>query len=197
MTERALRRLNHQFEHFGRNPHGQLNFRWCNAKELYYLYETGQMEEVQTQGGIYYARAVYERHLFADRYGPVWLLAKWEPPACDAEEWSRRFGTAFPWPRQGQYLPIESAVLPEGVEPNEQLTEYTAWKLTRHLGMKYDDHLEDIHRQRRMQERGEKSQWSDQVDDALPTFGQLPGQKMNVSFPTVGARASVTAPASA
>jgi hypothetical protein len=189
MNHKALQRLNAQFVQFGRNPHGELNYRWCNAKDVHYLFETGQMEECKTPGGLYLMRALYERHSFADRYGTVWFLAKWEPPSCGAEEWTRLYGTAFPWPSHGQYLPIESTVLPAGVEPNESLTAYTAKKLAEHLGMKFADHLGDIKAGHEQQKQGEKSQWSDVVDDTLPTFGQIPGSKGHVSFPSVGASA--------
>lgn len=185
MKHKALRRLNQKFAAFGDNIHGQPNYKWVKLKDLFYLIETGGFKEGRTPAGIYFMQPVWERHSYAEIHGSRWVLAKWEPPGVDEAEWYRQFSGMFPWPRHGEYHPIEDTILPAGVEPAEQLTDYTVFILYQHLGMKYPDHLRRIMEAANQQKDRDKAWWSDGVDEMMPAFGNVPGQKMHVSFPNV------------
>jgi hypothetical protein len=139
------------------------------------------MEEAKTPSGIYYMRTAYEKHNYRDLYGDVWVLAKWEAP-ISLDEWLGRVGTTFPWPKHGEYHPIESTVLPAGREPDEELTLYTIYKLYQHLGMKWPDHLRDAVQELAQRDKADKGKWSDIVDDMMPAFGNVPGERQHVSF---------------
>ena len=180
MREKTLHALNKRFEIFGRNPHGGLNFRWFNARDLDYMYECGT-EEGKTPSGLFVIQTKWEKHSFADIYGPNWLLAKWQAP-IPYSEWAKQIGTAFPWPRHGEYCPVESTVLRPGLEPDEDITQYTVYKLHQHLGMKAPDHLKRAYDEIEQRRKEDIGKWSDIVDDVMPAFGNVPGKKMHVSF---------------
>ena len=186
MDKKTLKQINGPLRSaFGENPHGDPNYMWCEAKDLIYLYETGGYKERRTESGLIVMCPVWERHNYADRYGDVWMLTKWEEPELDYTDWYYNFGGYMPFPSKGMYHPIESTVLPEGTEPNIDLTRYAIYKLYGHLGMSYKDHLAQIKQTAAKIEKEDKDTWSDIVDDAVPAFANVPGTKEHVSFPIV------------
>jgi hypothetical protein len=168
---------------FGRNPHGEPNYIWAHAAELFYLFETG-MKEMKTESGLIVMRTQWQEHSFVETYGLVWLMAKWTPPELDYDEWWEQFQGDIPFPAKGQYCPIESTVLPEGRVPDEALNQYAIRKLYEHLGMSYRDHLDASRAVIANKQRHEQRIVDDSVDDAVPAFGNIPGKKEHVSFPT-------------
>jgi len=192
MTPQLLQKLNERFREFGTTPTGELKYRWANARDMFYLYESGQSEafkplSVDADGierGLWVIGTAWERHCQADRYGPVWMLTAWMP-AMSEREWLRTVGTAFPWPRHGEHHPIDSTVLPEGTEPDETLTMYVARKLYLHLGMKVPEYLDTARAGPERRKREQQAEWNDAVDDVIPAFGNIPGEKTHVSFPAV------------
>lgn len=187
MNQKTLKKINGRLRSaFGENPHGDPNYMWCEAKNLVYLYETEGYKEQRTESGLIVMRPVWERHDYADRYGDVWMLTKWQKPELSYTDWYYNFGGALPFPARGMYHPIESTVLPAGAEPDEDLNQYSIYKLCEHLGLSYGDHLMDIKEMANKVEREDRDTWSDIVDDAVPAFANIPGSKEHVSFPNVG-----------
>lgn len=186
MTAQLLHKLNIEIRlHFGDTPAGGPAFKWCKTSGLFYFYELDGYKEGKTESGIWVAQKQWERHCYADKYGDRWLLAMWTPPECGPSEWSIMMQGAFPYPSQGTYDPIESTVLDEGVEPTEHLNRYTIRKLYEHLGMKWNDHLDDANKTLEKTAKTDKTMTDDMIDDVVPAFANVPGEKMHVSFPSV------------
>lgn len=183
MTKKLLRRLNAQFLPLGRNPYGRPNFLWSKACDMHYLYEKG-LKETKTPAGLYVMQTEYERHSFADLYGDIWCVAMWQAP-MPRDEWIQRFGNEFPWPPKGDYRPIDSTQLPVGMEPDEDLTQYSVFKIYQHLGIKMPEHIENTYRDAERMNRRARCKWEDFVDDAMfvgAKVGHIPGRKDAVSF---------------
>ena len=186
MDDKTLSKLNTELQaHFGATPAGGPLFKWCLASELFYLYEREGYGEDRTDSGLYVARKRWDRHSHAEHYGNVWMLTAWAPPEWDRMTWWNNFAGAFPYPVNGEYHPIESTVLPVGEEPSEALNLYTVRKLYGHLGMDYKDHLDNANSIVEKHKKADASIISDAVDDMVPAFGNVPGEKSHVSFPTV------------
>ncbi len=180
---------------FGRNVHGDPNYMWVHATELFYLFEEG-MKEMETPSGLIVMRTQWKKHSFVETYGLVWLLAKWTPPELEHDEWWEKFQGDMPFPAKGQYCPIDSTVLPEGRVPDEALNRYAIQKLYEHLGLSYKDHLGAANSLIAKHEKEKQRQVDDSVDDAMPAFGNIPGQRQHVSFPTPTRTGGVTCPQS-
>jgi len=179
-----IQRLNSRLASiFGRNPHGDPNYIWAHATELFYLFEKG-MKEGKTPSGIIVMRTEWAKHHLVDTYGMVWLMAKWTPPELDYDDWWAQYQGDVPFPAKGQYCPIESTVLPEGRVPDEALNQYAIQKLYEHLGMSFKDHLKDSRDLVAKKQGFEQKLIDDSVDDAVPAMGNIPGKKEHVSFPT-------------
>ena len=186
MTKQLLDKMNLEIRlHFGDTPAGCPAYKWCKSTDLFYFYEKPGYKEGLSPGGIWVAQKEWERHSYADMYGNKWLLAMWTPPECGPSEWSLIMQDAFPYPSNGEYHPIESTVLDVGVEPNENLNRYTLMKLYKHLGMEWNEHLDTANTTLEKVAKDDQTMTDDMIDDVVPAFGNVPGERMHVSFPSV------------
>jgi hypothetical protein len=124
------------------------------------------------------------------------MLVAWAPPELSETEWYSRFRGEFPYPRTGEYHPIDAMVLPPGVVPDEGLNQFCIKKLPQELGLAYEAKLRMVQEKVDRIRTEEKRQLQDAVDDAMPAYGSLPKDMLSpetratverskhVSFPT-------------
>ncbi len=187
--QRRLRRLNNQFEKFGRNPHGDLNIKWSHTSELVYYIEKGRgsMDKAdwKRSGSLFVADFKYERHSWAETgHGPVWILSIWQPP-IPLDQWLAQVGHAFPYPARGEYAPFENIALDPGQEPNGFWTQQAVIRLDYELGNTPRETVEAMLNDYRKQWQSTMNEIKDDIDDTLTAFGKIPGSKdSGVSLPT-------------
>lgn len=139
----------------------------------------------------------FQRRCWADRLGVRWIIVKWQHWTED--EWSAQFGTrkqanpskdpaaagtatdepswtaTVPYPRHGEWLPIENWKLEEDEEPTPDLTQKFIWALKRDREMTIEKWVEQDEWQHKDNRRLWKSEWRSRIDDAMTAFGRIPG----------------------
>jgi hypothetical protein len=185
MEQKLLSELNALIEaEFGRNHHGDANYKWAMTSELFGFECKGHLvpRQILTPGGPLWAvESRYERYTVADIVGNRWAFAKWAH--MRRGEWIAVFGTTWPWPSRGEYHMVGSP-MPEGEEPCHKSTEALIYHLHAHLAMTLEDHEQDLLVQLEEKKRNERGPVEDAIDDSIFAFEHLPGAKDNVSLPT-------------
>lgn len=186
MDQRLLVELNGRLaSEFGRNRHGENNYKWALTSELGGFEHKGNAtpKQVVTASGdpLWAVESQYERFTVADIVGNRWALSKWT--SWRRGEWLAIFGNSWPFPARGEYQMVGSP-MPEGEEPCRKSTETLIFHLRIHLGMKLEDHEQDLLVRLEEKRRIEAAPVSDAVDDAMFAFEHLPGAKDNVSIPS-------------
>lgn len=190
--ERKARQLSQQhFTEFGFNPHGGLKFQWMRACDIsVHIEPSDDGEFVQGESGLWIPGGKkYERHSWGEMRGAddaplgnCWMLAKWNS-SIPEEEWWRRFGDLAPWPKHGEYTPIENWICRRD-EDLERESAHAAYALRQHLGKKFNDFLDESNAKAEKNKRDERNLIGDFVDDAGTAFGNIPGSRSTgVSFP--------------
>ncbi|HYV63300.1 MAG TPA: hypothetical protein VE958_11535 [Bryobacteraceae bacterium] len=185
-----LRRLNRRFgEEFGFNPHGQPNFRWSRTETLFRYVSHGE-QYVRTPGGIFTLQKKYTPRCWAERYGKCWILTKWRHYTED--EWYGMVKGAMPYPKQGDWEPVETIRLGEeypdhAVEPNLDETQQACAAIRAHRARlssyHYDPHQNVLAREIELEsERLQQSKVNSilsgidsELRDLTPAFGNDPG----------------------
>ncbi|MGC4052879.1 MAG: hypothetical protein QM757_26425 [Paludibaculum sp.] len=122
MSPRTLAKLNRKFREFGVTDTGNLNFRWKLTSEMTFLYDSGQFEDVETECGLFVGQQRrFVMQSYADVFGKRWTLARLQPP-IDERLWKAIWADRVPWPRHGEYHPVENVMLDPGREPTEEVT---------------------------------------------------------------------------
>jgi hypothetical protein len=118
--ERArVEALNERFSEFGRNPYGDLKFRWGHTTELHYFMLEMKPESEWDQVGLLAVPSYkFQAYEWAGPLGECWHLTYWQKPV-PYDEWVASGRENFPWPKHGEYLCVENVGLPPGQEPNE------------------------------------------------------------------------------
>ena len=183
MTERKIRKLNAPFREFGLTPHGATKFRWMHTTEMHFLVE-GALEESRTEGGLIVGmQRTFTKHSYAEVFGPRWILAHWQPP-IHRERWVAMFGDTAPWPKDGEYHPIDSVVMPPGLEPLDIHTEVACMAIRLHLKTTRQD-LQDRFDKTIAQEKKDMSRevYDEMVDSENAFFNPKPSARGgHVSF---------------
>jgi hypothetical protein len=152
-------------------PGGAPQYKWMRTEDVTYLVQEGQSKR-------------YKQASWADRLGRGWVLARWRPPSFTEAEWLRQFGSFFPYPANGTYGPVENVLLISGMEPNENLTNQVIHRVTEQIGKKEQQFTSEAEDAAAKELAAQKAEARDMVHDAFPAFGNIPGKKYDVSFPT-------------
>lgn len=189
MTSSELRKLQRMLKQaFGTTAIGRALFKWERTSNLHYIIpSTGSILDaaVLMPNGLYAVKTRHERHSWAKRMGNVWCIAHWVRPKCDYDAWVKQYGTAFVYPANGYYRPVEGTQLAPDADPDVTVTEMAIRAAQEQMGKSYDDFLVELSIAA-MKDKTEMERMADDlVDDALTTFGQVPGEKGNVSYPSV------------
>lgn len=151
------------------------------------------------------ARAVTGRVLVAPNIVNKWVLCRWLRPPTEAA-WKQSFGSMEDYPRNGTYVPVASnetqMALKDGVVPDERTTWIVIQTIKNAIPneqvMAEKKAADDRKEERAVfGPRGEvlsrphqSSDWwnrKHELQDAMTTFGQTPGAKGGVSYPTPAA----------
>lgn len=183
-TRQLIDKFNRQLaEEFGRNPHGEANFKWAHTSEMQALEETGYaMVQLASRRGLVGMQMDYRPLPWADLIGPRWCVTKWEHRT--RAEWQRTYGCSLPWPKHGEYVGLHSSLMPEGAVPDEHMQRMLVYRLRQHLGMTDAEHdaLPFVQLEARNKETMRVIR--DQIEDMQPAFLHEPGAKDDVSVPT-------------
>jgi hypothetical protein len=139
----------------------------------------------QQPDGLFLACPVYVMRKTAIYAQDQWLLALLLPPQLSLEQWNEVFGSFVMYPAEGEWAPCEPIVIDRGQEPSVADT----WIV-----------INAIRQQRRVSaaewdaetaealERRDNAPYNrilDQLKDKTPVGYGIPGQKENVSFPSL------------
>lgn len=190
--ERKARQLNRQyFSEFGYNPFGGLNFQWMRATDLHFMIEPSETSTVLSPGGIWIPGEMqYERHTWGEMrgadgepLGDCWIMANWKATIPE-KEWIAKFGHIAPWPKHGEYAPIENWICRRD-EDLERESAHAAYALRQHLGKTFNDFLEESTAAAKKVAEDERNQFGDFVEDSMTAFGNIPGSRSTgISFPS-------------
>jgi hypothetical protein len=206
MTETELNRLNDIMRRdLPATPSGDAQFRWSHTSKLFYFKQVGTEERLFCgipdkrfksgyRGGIWAVLPKYERFCWADRIGLGWVIAQWTMPMKVDDEgkrvvisekaWERDFGNKFPYPHKGQFQPIENTLLPNGMEPDEQITRFAIHCAQEQIDAGYLEIYADEQAAVDKELAAQKAEMRDCITDLFPAFDNIPGKKYHVSFPT-------------
>ncbi len=182
MTPKKLSTLNRNFLEFGLNPHGGLNYKWGHTKDMFYLAEEESRIINPTGTGLFTASKSYSRHPYSDLYEKTWCICRWEP-TVSFEAWREQYGESLPWPREGTYIPMESTFLPIGMEPDIELSVYSAFAIRRHLDTRKAAFMERAKAAVEKEKAKRVTMTGDFLDSELPAYGNVPGRKGHVLLP--------------
>lgn len=180
--QKRVDRLNERFREFGLTPLGEPKFQWKHTTEMYWFILSDAMQLVWTPG--------LERKAYCYDYAmllePRWVLAYWKEPVPE-QEWFDSGRSDFPWPRNGEFHPIENIDMPCGVEPNEFETGRAIRDLRRHLAAidQRDLHngtdgvknlVDEAKAKREAGKKAIKSEMESWLNDTMTAFGKIPGK---------------------
>ncbi len=198
MKSSDLRRLNRQFEPFGRLPDGRLRIKLIDtfSDELRYFVEDDKAIKEHVFNGddgkqtsLYVAQATWKAHFWGERIGKGWVLACWKPPMPE-DLFIARYGTMAPYPKNGEYQIIENAKFDEDNPPNERSVALLKKLL---LDMFYrgadpmlpaginpdkgSEILDGLTAQYKAKHEATRKTIEDEIGDLLPAFGKKPGSR--------------------
>lgn len=186
MEQKLLAELNDRLAaEFGRNHHGENNYKWSLTQDLWGFEHQGHLtpRQILTPAGPLWAvESRYERFTVADIVGPNrWAFSKWSH--MRRGEWLAIFGESWPYPNRGEYHMVGSPML-DGEEPCHKVTEAISYHLKRHLGMTLEDHEQELLVKLEEKKRAERGPVEDAIADEFFAFDHLPGAKDYVSVPS-------------
>lgn len=181
-TQKRVDRLNAHFLEFGLTPTGDYKFKWKHTTEMYFFILSDAMTLIWSPG---LNRKTY-CYDYAMLLEPKWVLAYWREPMPELEWFNRGLGD-FPWPRNGEYHPIENIDMSCGVEPNEFETMRAIRDLRRHLAAidqtkknTGTDGVKQLVDQNKARMEAHKcsirSEMESRIDNAMTAFGKIPGK---------------------
>ena len=183
MTHSQRRALDRQFSQaFGYAANGRPRYRWMQTSELFVNLHSNKSPE-----GIWYSRTQCEQTSLRDLYGDVWIAAIFrdESPSTDPNPILGHLRKASHY---GRYTPIDGSQLQLGMEPDADVTAAAIFFIRKHIEKSYRDHLEEANAAAGQTQQEAKKESDDKIDDAWPAFGNAPGMKEHVSFPSVPAK---------
>lgn len=138
-----------------------------------------------------FTRAVYrmEHKRVTPHIRHKWVLCIWTPPP-PKESWIAVYGSEDNYPERGRYLPFSSNGKTCTLEENRPPTpddSRTVVRMRREFESKpMREHVRELRERLDRKEIEIKNGCVEQFKNALPTWGQKPGSKGCVSFPTPG-----------
>ena len=138
----------------------------------------------QSAGGLWYPSMQRERISLSNIYGDVWIVGIWrdESPSTEPNPIARHLKSRSSY---GKYTPIDGSQLPSGMEPDADVTAVAIWFIRQHIEKSYGDHLEEANAIAGQAQQEAKREFGEKIDDAWPAFGNAPGMKEHVSFPSI------------
>lgn len=120
----------------------------------------------------------YERKSWVERYGRCWILTKWKH--YTEEEWYSKVRNAMPYPRHGDWEPVENVRLgpdyPEHPpEPNDAATQEAIEAIRFHRTRAVEDIVNEPDIAHRLAIKRQLGLIGDELDDLVPAFGKTPG----------------------
>lgn len=139
---------------------------------------------VQAQDCFYYLRAHvgenFQQRCWADKIGPVWVLAGWRLPMCfdgqssrvmtESEWWSMHHG-AIPYPARGQYSVFGESKQPPGRLPTAEVNANYIWALRQQMDSTYAEQVCDGHTELALDRADRDKKFWQMTADAEPAFG--------------------------
>lgn len=166
-------------EAFGVAFGGRQRYAWMKTTELTVPTPHGMVERRVDGSPLVVMEMQYELKPQVD--GPErWVVARLMDPPSEAK-WYEAFGVHFPYPSRGYYVATEFAVK-VGMEPTEELTRFIVSKLRENESLTLSQHEENFKSRIEHREKSLDNHRSDFIADAVPAFGNIPGQKNHVSF---------------
>jgi hypothetical protein len=187
MDQKELNRLNKIIaDELGSAPNGEAMYKWSKASDLKQPIRVGN-EEYTSPGGLILMRPKCVLRSWADIGGyDYWVVAHWRGPTMSEQAWDTTFGNFFPYPSRGDYLPVANAHRPIHEDPDEVATRFAVMLLRKSIDRTTQTLLSDLKDQEERDKHVVQGRVDSFVDDIMPAFGNIPGEKLHVSFPTPG-----------
>lgn len=183
MTHSERRKLDRQFvEAFGLTADGRSRYRWMKTSEIFV-----PVHSDKSSGGIWFVTPKCEQLNLQEIYGDVWIVAIFRDESA-ATEPNPLVSHLKSKASYGKYTPIDGSQLQRNMEPDEDVTSAAIYFIRKHIEKSYRDHLQEANAAAGKAQNETKRVWADKVDDAWPAFGNAPGMKAHVSFPSVPAK---------
>jgi hypothetical protein len=182
------------FTEFGVTGDGRLCYQWMRTDEMPIEFGRGYKENMDRESGLWLAHRQYKRRMFAETHanGACWTIAVLMTPTRDL--WISQFGTDFPWPANGMYVPVDNIVMRVDILPGEEESMRAAYNIRETLKIVSKGYEQAFkHFSEEDAAEGKKvrdsfqNKVNDFVDDSTPAFGNNPGGKGHVSLPSIGA----------
>lgn len=142
------------------------------TSEMFYFVDHGKAW-ARNEAGLMTLERKFERRCWADRLGVRWIIVKWNH--WDEGDWIEQFGTKIPFPRHGEWLPIENWKLEEEEDPTLDLTDKFVWALKRDREMNMADWIKRDEEDFARYLKSQKSELSSRVRNAMTAYGRIPG----------------------
>lgn len=105
--------------------------------------------------------------------------------------WNSIFQSEHPFPRHGQYVPVEQCWLTEGEEPTMDRTIFAIHFLRKQMAMTIRDRTSKVVDEMVAKAKADRDTAHDMVDNDWPAFDEVPGRKHGTAFQVPGLRPAV------
>lgn len=121
MTQVEL--LNQRFGEYLGFPDGvHPKFCWVWAPDMTYLFRPDRTKSFMLRS-------------WGSRLGRKWVLAQWRPTELTRDQWESTFRGSRPYPGKWRYIVHAETALPEGMAPNDELTQGYARTLSNQMAV--------------------------------------------------------------
>lgn len=145
----------------------QPRFKWVRAEDCFYYLRRGIGES-------------FQQRCWADKIGPVWVLAGWRLPMCfdgqssrvmtESEWWAMHRGT-LPYPARGHYSVYAESAQPHGKAPTAEVNANYICALRQQMESSYQTQVLDGHTEMALDRREVDKRFWQATADAEPAFG--------------------------
>lgn len=152
----------------------QPRFKWVRAEDCFYYLRRNIGED-------------FQQRCWADKIGPVWVLAGWRLPMCfdgqasrvmtESEWWNMHHGI-IPYPARGHYSVFGETQQPPGKAPTAEVNANYIWALRRQMETSYQTQVLEGHTEMALDRRDWDNKFFEMTADAEPAFGNYnPGSR--------------------
>jgi hypothetical protein len=158
-------------DYLGTNPAGEGLYKWVHSRDL-------RIALSRCGNRIFESVPMVD----SDR----WVLAMWSRPPA-RESWDQ-FENHCAYPSEGYWVPVDTPadwILERGEEPTERMTMYIIGLRKKELNMGPRGIMRNFQKARERTRVEQDNTIDDILTNSWTAFGNVPGSKESVSFPTV------------
>ena len=174
----------------GPSPQGSGIYEWRWSEDLLHPMFMGEFEwkaDPQSQSGLLVPRPVIQMRKLCPLLKDQWVLCMWLAP-MPREKWDATFGSKYDYPSKGEWGPT-SVDLEPGVEPativrGQTMTDLVINAIRQERKKTFKDRIAESEAEDAYADKVQTAKIEGIVEEAAPAFGNVPGRKMGISFPS-------------